>query len=92
MDGWRDGLNRLWRDGVVTILPGPAKKIATAKNNRPVPALEKKNTAPSRPVEKKKKRGNDTSKIHRPEGGNWKQIPPPVSLFLSFLLHIYIVL
>ena len=54
MDGWRDGLNRLWRDGV-TILPRPAKKIATAKNNRPVPALEqkKKNTAPSRPVEKK---------------------------------------
>ena len=56
MDGLRDGLNRLWRDGV-TILPRPAKKIATAKNNRPVPALEKtkKNTAPSRPVEKKKK-------------------------------------
>ena len=55
MDGWRDGLNRLWRDGV-TILPRPAKKIATAKNNRPVPALEKKkNTALSRPVEKKKK-------------------------------------
>ena len=53
MDGWRDGLNRLWRDGV-TILPRPTKKIATAKNNRPVPALEKKkNTAPSRPVEKK---------------------------------------
>ena len=48
MDGWRDG---------VTILPRPAKKIATAKNNRPVPALEKKkkNTAPSRPVENKKK-------------------------------------
>ena len=41
MDGWRDGLNRLWRDGV-TILPRPAKKNATAKNNRPVPAFEKK--------------------------------------------------
>ena len=56
MDGWRDGLNRLWRDGV-TILPRPAQKIATAKNNRPVPALEKEkeNTAPSRPVEKKNK-------------------------------------
>ena len=54
MDGWRNGLNRLWRDGV-TILPRPAQKNATAKNNRPVPALEKKkNTAPSRPVEKKK--------------------------------------
>ena len=26
MDGWRDGLNRLWRDGV-TILPRPPKKI-----------------------------------------------------------------
>ena len=48
MDGWRDGLNRLWRDGV-TILPRPAKKIATAENNRPVPALEKKKKpAPSR--------------------------------------------
>ena len=48
MNGWRDGLNRLWRDGV-TILPRPAKKNATAKNNRPVPALEKKKKAtPSR--------------------------------------------
>ena len=120
MDGWRDGLNRLWRDGV-TILPRPAEKIATAKNNRHVPALEKKkNTAPSRPVEKKRKshpvpprkktttassrlgkkqqpprpasekknpapsrlenktkppRPAMNSKIHRPEGGNWKQIP-----------------
>ena len=52
MDGWRDGLNRLWRDGV-TILPRPAKQIATAKNNRPVPALEKKKTPP-RPVPSKK--------------------------------------
>ena len=54
MDGWRDGLNRLWRDGV-TILPRPAKKSATAKNNRPVPALEKKNTPPC-PVPSKKKK------------------------------------
>ena len=45
MDGWRDGLNRLWRDGV-TILPRPAIKIATAKNNRPVPAPEKKKKTP----------------------------------------------
>ena len=52
MDGWRDGLNRLWRDGV-TILPRPTKKIATAKNNRPVPVLEKK--TPPRPVPSKKK-------------------------------------
>ena len=40
------------RDGV-TILPRPAKKITTAKNNRPVPALEKKKKhrpVPSRPV------------------------------------------
>ena len=27
------------------------------------------------------------SKIHRPEGGNWKQIPPPVS-FSLFLYRI----
>ena len=112
MDGWRDGLNRLWRDGV-TILPRPAKKIATAKNNCPVPALEKKkNTAPSRPVEKKKKPPRPSSekknnrpvlprkkkknapspmnsKIHRPEGGNWKQIPPPVSFSLFLVAHLY---
>ena len=56
MDGWRDGLNRLWRDGV-TILPRPAKIIATAKNNRPVPALEKKKT-PFRPVPSKKKKSH----------------------------------
>ena len=131
MDGWRDGLDRVWRDGV-TVLPRPAKKIATAKNNRPVPALEKKNTAPSRPVEKKKKatpsrlgkkqqpprpasekkkrpsrlgkkknapsrlenktkppRPAMNSKIHRPEGGNWKQIPPPVSFSLFLVAHLY---
>ena len=134
MDGWRDGLNRLWRDGV-TILPRPAEKIATAKNNRPVPALgkKKKNTAPSRPVEKKKKpprpaseKNNNrpvpprkkkqpprpasekkqnrpvpprkinktprpamNSKIHRPEGGNWKQISPPVSFSLFLVAHLY---
>ena len=104
-----------------------AKKIATAKSNRPVPAIEnkKQKNAPSRPVEKKKshpvpprkkkqppvpprKKNNRpvpprkknknapsrlekktktprpamNSKIHRPEGGNWKQIPPPVSFSL----------
>ena len=81
MDGWRDGLNRLWRDGV-TILPRPAKKIATAKNNRPVPALEKKkNTAPSRPFGKKKpprpaseKKKNAPSRL-----GKKKQQPRPAS-------------
>ena len=57
MDGWRDGLNRLWRDGV-TILPRPAKKNATAKNNRPVPALEKKKKTPPRPVPSKKKKSH----------------------------------
>ena len=55
MDGWWDGLNRLWRDGV-TILPRPAKKIATAKNNRPVPALEKKKHRPVPSRRKKKKK------------------------------------
>ena len=55
MDGWRDALNRLWRDGV-TILPRPAKKKATAKNNRPVPALEKKKKIPPRPVPSKKEK------------------------------------
>ena len=124
MDGWRDGLNRLWRDGV-TILPRPAKKIATAKNNRPVPALEKKKKTPPRPVPPKKKKkpprpasekNNNrpvpprkkkttapsrlekktktprpamNSKIHRPEGGNWKQIPPPVSFSLFLDAHLY---
>ena len=133
MDGWRDGLNRLWRDGV-TVLPRPAKKIATAKNNRPVPALEKKKkhrpvpsrrkkkkkpprpasenknnrpvpprkkkpTAPSRlgknkrPVPPRKKKQTPrpamNSKIYRPEGGNWKQIPLPVSFSLVLVAHLY---
>ena len=119
MDGWRDGLNRLWRDGVVTILPRPAQKIATAKNNRPGPALEKKKKKPPRPVPSKKKkkatpsrlgkkkqpprpapsrlekkknppRPAMNSKIHRPEGGNWKQIPPPVSFSLFLVAHLYL--
>ena len=72
MDGWRDGLNRLWRDGV-TILPRPAKKNATAKNNRPVPALEKKKK--HRPVpsrrEKKKKPPRPAS-----EKKNNRPVPP----------------
>ena len=29
------------------------------------------------------------SKIHRPEGGNWKQIPPPVSFSLFLVVHLY---
>ena len=57
MDGWWDGLNRLWRDGV-TILPRPAKKIATAKNNRPVPALEKKKKHRPVPSCRKKKKSH----------------------------------
>ena len=123
MDDWRDGLNRLWWDGV-TILPRPAKKIATVKNNRPVPGLEKKKKTPPRPVPSKKKkkpplpasekkttapsrlgkkkprpvpprkknkppRPAVNSKIHRPEGGNWKQIPPPVSFSLFLVAHLY---
>ena len=69
MDGWRDGLNRLWRDGV-TILHRPAKKIATAKNNRPVPALEKKNTPPL-PVSSKKKKIATPSRL-----GKNRPVPP----------------
>ena len=123
---WTAGgtVNRLWRDGV-TILPRSSIKITTAKNNRPVPALEKTNkhrpvpsrrkekkkpprsaseiknnrpvpprkkktTAPSR-LEKKNKtpRPAMNSKIHRPEGGNWKQIPPPVSFSLFLVAHLY---
>ena len=122
MDGWRDGLNRLWRDGV-TILPRPAKNTATAKNNRPVPALGKKKTPPrpvpsgkkkatpsrlgkknNRPVPPRKKKTTApsrlekktkpprpamNSKVHRLEGGNWKQIPPPVSFSLFLVAHFY---
>ena len=73
MDGWRDGLNRLWRDGV-TILPRPAKKIATAKNNRPVPALEKKKKKTPRPVPSKKKK-----KPPRPASEKKQQPPRPAS-------------
>ena len=73
MDGWRDGLNRLWRDGV-TILPRPAKKNATAKNNRPVPAFEKKKITPPRPVPSKKKKKATPSRL-----GEKKQPPRPAS-------------
>ena len=73
MDGWRDGLNRLWRDSV-TILPRPAKKNATAKNNRPVPALEKKKKTPPRPVPSKKKKKATPSRL-----GKKKQPPRPAS-------------
>ena len=71
--------------------PVPSKK----KKSHPVPPRKKTTTAPSRlgkkqqppcPASKKKtpSRRAMNSKIHRPEGGNWKQIPPPVyfSLFL----------
>ena len=119
-DGWRDGLNRLWRDGV-TILPRPAKNIATAKKQPSRPGPRKKKKTPPRPVPSKKRKkatpsrlgkkqqpprpasGEEknpprpamNSKIHRPECGNWKQIPPPVSflekeLCLSPLLFLQI--
>ena len=73
MDGWWDGLNHLWRDGV-TILPRPAKTITTAKNNRPVPALEKKKKTPPRPVPSKKKKKATPSRL-----GKKKQPPRPAS-------------
>ena len=79
MDGWWDGLNRLWRDGV-TILPRPAKKIATAKNNRPVPAPEKKKKTPRRPVPSKKKKNHPVpprkKKTTAPSRLGKKQQPP----------------
>ena len=57
----------------------PPRPASEKKNNRPVPP-RKKNKTP-RPASKKKKtpRPAMNSKIHRPEGGNWKQIPPPVT-------------
>ena len=67
--------------------PVPPRK---KKNNRPVPPRKKKKPAPSR-LEKKKTppRPAMNSKIHRPEGGNWKQIPPPVSFSLFLVAHLY---
>ena len=83
MDGWWDGLNRLWRDGV-TILPRPAKKIATAKNNRPVPALEKKKKTPPHPVPSKKKknppRPASEKKTNRPVPPRKKKTTAPSRL------------
>ena len=128
MDGWRDGLNRLWWDGV-TILPRPAKIIVTAKKqpSRPGPQKKKKHRpVPSRPVEKKKKSHPVPPRKKKPTApsrlGKKNQPPRPaskkkqtapsrheqqntpprgwkleintthrLSLFLSFLLHIYIV-
>ena len=59
------------------------------KNNRPVPPRKKK----KRPVPPRKKKNPPrpamNSKIHRPEGGNWKQIPPPVSFSLFLVAHLY---
>ena len=57
MDGWRDGLNRLWWDGV-TILRRPAKKIATAKTTVPSRPSKKKQKTPPRPVPSKKKKSH----------------------------------
>ena len=71
------------------------------KNNRPVPPRKKKKGHPVPPRKKKKKRPVPprkkktlprpamNSKIHRPEGGNWKQIPPPVSFSLFLVAHLY---
>ena len=66
--------------------PVPPRK----KNNRPVPPGKKKTTAPSR-LEKTNKppRPAMNSEIHRPEGGNWKQISPPVSFSLFLVAHLY---
>ena len=49
------------------------QKVATTKNNRPVPALEKKKTAP-RPVPSKKKTKATPSRL----GKNKQPLPPPV--------------
>ena len=77
--------------------PGPRKKekkrpvpSRRKKKNPPRSASGKKTTAPSR-LEKKQKtpRPAMNSKIHRPEGGNWKQIPPPVSFSLFLVAHLY---
>ena len=88
--------------------PDPRKKNKNTAPSRPVekkkmpprPASEKKTTAPSRLGKKKnapsrleqKKpppRPAMNSKIRRPEGRNWKQIPPPVSFSLFLVAHLY---
>ena len=73
----------------------PPRPASEKKKKRPVPPRKKNPTAPSRLGKKKKNapsrlekknkppRPAMNSKIHRPEGGNWKQIPPPVSFSLS---------
>ena len=73
MDGWRDGLNRLWRDGV-TILPRPAEKIATAKKQPSRPGPRKNKQTPPRPVPSKKKKKATPSRL-----GKKKQPPRPAS-------------
>ena len=69
--------------------PGPRKKKNTAPS-RPGPRktkttapsrLGKKKPAPSRFEKKTTSRPAMNSKIHRPEGGNWKQIPPACLFF-----------
>ena len=79
------------------------KKKATpsrlGKKKRPVPPRKEKNAPsrlgkkqqPPRPASKKKTppRPAMNSKIHCPEGGNWKQIPPPVSFSLFLVAHLY---
>ena len=86
--------------------PGPRKKKKNTAPSRPVEKkkatpsrLGKKTTAPSRlgkkktprPASKRKKtpRPAMNSKLHRPESGNWKQIPPPVSFSLFLVAHLY---
>ena len=69
----------------------PPRPVPPRKKENPAPSrLGKKTNAPSR-FEKKTKtpRPAMNSKIHRPEGRNLKQIPPPV--FFSFFLvaHLY---
>ena len=65
MDGWRDGLNRLWRDGV-TILPRPAKKNATSKKKKSHLVPPRKKKQPPRPASEKKKTPRPASEKKKP--------------------------
>ena len=70
--------------------PGPRKKnkntpsrpVEKKKKSHPVPPRKKKTTAPSRLGKKNPPRPAMNSKIHRPEGGNWKK-NPTACLFFS---------
>ena len=59
----------------------PPRPASEKKKKRPsVPPRKKTTTAPSRLKKTNKPpRPAMNSKIHRLEGGNWKQIPPPVT-------------